>query len=62
MIMMFWEDAAVTVQSAPLEDEKVLVLIAAPTLPDGSMGDLISMTAETARNLRNRLDAALRGL
>jgi hypothetical protein len=60
--MKFWEDVAVAVQSAPLEDEKVLVVLAAPTLPDGSMGDVISMTAETARNLRNRLDAALRGL
>jgi hypothetical protein len=60
--MKFWEDVAVAVQSAPLEDEKILVVLAAPTLPDGSMGDVISMTAETARNLRNRLDAALRGL
>jgi hypothetical protein len=62
MIAQFWEDVAVQVQPAPLEDEKFLVWLAAPTHSSGEYGDFASMTLETARKLRDRLDAALKGL
>jgi hypothetical protein len=62
MIANFWEDAAAVLREAPLEDDGFLMWLAGPTLPDGSMGEMISMKVETARKLRDRLSAALDGM
>lgn len=62
MIAQFWEDVAVIVREASLEDDGLLVWLAAPTTPDGQHGDMVSMNVETARRLRDRLNAALNGL
>jgi hypothetical protein len=62
MIAQYWEDAAATVRPAPLEDEGVLVWVAAPTTADGQHGDMASMSLATARKLRDQLNAVLNGL
>ncbi|CAA07145.1 gp21 [Lomovskayavirus C31] len=61
MIANFWEDASAVIRRAPLEDESALMWLAGPTLPDGSAGEMVSMTLETARKLRDRLNAQLAG-
>jgi hypothetical protein len=61
VIAQYWEDVAALVRPAPLEDDGVLVWLAAPTTPDGEFGEMASMSLATARNLRDRLNAALNG-
>jgi uncharacterized protein (DUF3820 family) len=62
MIAQFLYKAAILVRPAPLEDDGRLVWLAGTTLPDGSMGELMTMKVETAKQLRDQLNAALMGL